>query len=153
MFNFTLSLLFILTEWNPLTLWTSRENQIIFMEVWGKKQTWVVFESTRDTMCPRPAQQMSPHITPALDSLSPNVCTKYILPAIDNGAGMGLKSGRRNWVWEEGKGRSGSLRLFLLFTIDLCGSSSAKLPSPANDPERRLSHYLSFPSLFQNLSQ
>ena len=33
---------------------------------------------------------MSPHITPALDSLSPNVCTKYILPAIDNGAGMGL---------------------------------------------------------------
>ena len=42
-------------------------------------------------MFPRPAQQMSPHITPALDSLSPNVCTKYILPAIDNGAGMGLK--------------------------------------------------------------
>ena len=62
----------------------------------------------------------------------------------------------RNWVWEEEKGRRlVSLRLFLLFTIDLCGSSSAKLPLPAKTTQNsRLSLYLSyFPSLFKNLSQ
>ena len=40
------------------------------------------------------------------------------------------------------KGRWGSSRLFLLFTIDLCENWPAKLPFPANDPELETSPVL-----------
>ena len=90
---------------------------------------------------------MSRHITPAALWAFAKI---YFTSNSQCGAGLGCKV-ERIWVWEEGKGRSGSLRLFLLFTIDLCGSSPAKLLLPANHPERETFPLLVLPISFSKL--
>ena len=110
--------------------WSLRHQQtcITKRESWSSRVSW----KHPDTICVQD---------------SPNKCqvTKHLLCSLSVCSCMYKTCFTFRWQrtrtrvskWEKlSFAEKGGPVVFLLFTIDLCGSSSPKLPFPANDPER-----------------